>query len=623
MKPYLVKSAIAMAVTLQMFATAASAQQLLNNTGFEIGSSGVSCSSGTLTVSGQIGAYWADNSCWIASTSTLTYALEGANAATGFAPHSGALSQSVDSSAGVGQFYINVPLDGGKKYTSSIWLKADRALDVVLQLRLNGGPYTAYGSRVAKVTTTWQQFTFDGYSPASSTQLNGGLYVVLQNTGKVWLDDASVTAVADANIDTVRSDVVVPKSYFGLHVHRDPNWPTVGSTIGSERLWDADGTQWADIFPTDPALGGTPNWTKFDARVQRALDNGAEPVVVLGGNIPQWASSDPTGSQTGSSFYGPGSSAPPVSEAVWTAWVTAVAQHAQGKVKLWEIWNEPYQNGTFKADIPRLARLAQLAYPILKNASSTNKVLSPSFDVYDNNFLERFLQAGGGSYMDIVSVHAYDFFGGNLLDATVSAGSRTGDPAAPEAMYYKEHLIKNTKSILARYGFQSLPVWNTEGGYGGAKFANGTSNDAAGAPWVARNLILGWALGGLDRNFYYAWDQRDVGWVAGAREPASPPNSNNYIKTAAGTAYQQVATWLTGKKVVSKTVDANGTWTIVLNPGIFAAKQFIVWNPAGTFGYTVPSGIDYVSYVTNLAGVKTSIPAPFSVNQSPALLTRN
>jgi hypothetical protein len=604
--------ACSLAAAVQLLPLPIWAQQLLSNPGFELGAHAVSCQPGQPAVSGQLDNQWSENSCWINSQSRVAYARDTAN------PRSGYYSQSVESVAGIGQFWTPVPLINGKRYTASIWLKASQAMAVQLQLRAQAPPYTAYGSLIAKVTTNWQQFSFEGHAPVSSGVVPGGLFVLFQQPGKLWLDDPSVTAVTDSSVDSLRTDVV-PKSYFGMHIHRDPRWPTVGTTIGSFRMWDSNGTQWADIYPVDPALGGKPDWTAFDARLDAAIANGAEPVVVLGGNIPHWATSDPYGALAGSNFYGRGSSAPPASDAAWTAWVKAVAQRAQGKVKHWEIWNEPYQSAAFRNDAQRLVRLAQLAYPILKGVDADNKVLSPSFDVYDNSFLERHLQAGGGAYMDIVSVHAYDYFGGNLLDGTVPAASKQGDPASPEAMFYKEHLIHNTRLVLARYGQQAKPIWNTEGGYQ-AWLANGTRSDTAAAPVVARNLIMGWAFGGIDRNFYYSWDHRDD-WAAGAYETVA--GSNVYIKNAVGRAYEQVATWLTGAQMESKSVDANGSWTIVLNRGASVPRQYLVWNPKGSYGYSVPSGTNYVTHITRLDGSKTTISSPFVATPSPVLMTRN
>lgn len=609
---YFGKSAMALAVSLQFFSAAASAQ-LLFNPSFELGGSSVACgagSAGAVTVTGTLGNNWSENSCWITTPSTITYALDNTTA------HAGSVSQSIHSTGGVGQFYTALTLAPGNRYVVSIWLKADQPMTVRLVIGGQQPPYTSYGNLVANVTTSWKQFTLEGYAPATPA-VAGGLYVILQQPGKLWLDNASATAVADATVDTIRTDVV-PKTYFGMHIHRDPTWPTVEETIGSDRMWDGEGVQWADIFPTNPALGIPANWTKFNARVNAALLKKAEPVMVLGGNIPNWASSDPSGSHPDSNAYGPGTTAPPVNEEVWKAWVTAVAQEAKGRVKYWEIWNEPYYHAAFRNDIPRLVRLAQLAYPILKSIDPENKVLSPSFDAYDNSVLEKYLQAGGGAYMDIVSIHAYDFFGGNLMDLRVPAASRTGDPAGPEAMYYKEHLIRNTKLVLARYGQGSKQVWNTEGGYH-AYTAAGAPNDALGAPIVARNLILGWALGGVDRNFFYSWDHHER--IAGGRQATS--NATVYTKTAVGRAFEQVSTWLTGSAMVSKTVDANGTWTIMLNPGWGFAKRFIVWNPNGSYPYAVPSTwTDFVLQQTNLDGVKTAIPSGFQATPSPVLLTR-
>lgn len=608
---YLNQPAMVLALSIQLYSSAVCAQQLLTNPGFEIGSSAVSCA-GPVFASGQLARGWTENSCWMATESTLSYALDAVN------PHSGGFSQSIESSAGVGQIWTSLTLNSGKKYATSVWLRADQPMTVQLMLRGTGVPYSHYGSLIAKVTTTWQQFTFDAYAPVTGGSVAGGLFMTLQQPGKLWVDDTTVTASADTSTEALRTDAV-PRSYFGMHIHRDPRWPGVGGTIGSYRLWDTDGVQWADIYPVDTALGGKPDWTEFDARVDAAIANGAEPVMVLGGNIPRWASSDSRGLREGSSFYGPGSSAPPVSDVVWVQWVNAVVKRAQGRVKYWEIWNEPYRNASFQANVPRLVRLAQLAYPIIKNAHPDNKVLSPSFDVYDNNFLERYLQAGGGAYADIVSLHAYDFLGGNLLDGTVPAANKQGDPASAEALFYKEHLVDNTRVILARYNQQAKPVWNTESGYE-AISASGAPNPSAAAGVVARHLILGWAVGGIERNFYYSWDH--LGTVAaGAYEPVA--GSNTYVVSSVGRAYEQVAKWLTGAQMESKSQDSNGTWTIVLNRGTSAPRQYLVWNPRGTYAYTVPSGTNAVSHVTRLDGSRTTIPAPFTATPEPALLTRN
>ena len=602
---------VLIAAAIQLYSPASRAQQLLPNPGLENGASNVSCSSGTFRVSGQLGQGWRDNSCWIASTSSLVYALDGQS------PRSGAVSQRVESAAGLGQFWVPFTFSSSKRYTASVWLRADRAMDVTLQMRPEGTPYTTYGSLVAKVSTNWQQFTFDAPAPLGG-QVSGGLFVLLQQPGKLWLDDASVTVVTDTFAEAMRTEAI-PKSYFGMHIHRDPRWPGVGGAIGSYRLWDTEGTQWADIYPNDPATGAAPDWTQFDARLDAAIANGAEPVIVLGGNIPSWASADPAGKLSGASFYGPGTSAPPVSEAASVQWVTAVTQRAKGRVKHWEIWNEPYQAAAFQADIPRLVRLAQLAYPIIKNADQDNKVLSPSFDVYDNSFLDRYLQAGGGAYMDIVSVHAYDFFGGNLLDGTVPLANRRGDPSSPEALFVKEHLMLNIRAVLARHQQQGKPLWNTESGYE-ARTPTGTLDPAAAAPVMARHLILGWAFGWLDRNFYYSWDHRERFASAGVERVA---NSNVYVVSYLGKAYEQVAKWMTGARMESRWVSTNGTWTIALSRGTGLPKQYLVWNPRGNFVYTAPAGAEPVTHVTQLDGSKTALPAVFVATPSPVLLTRN
>ncbi len=602
-------AAITIATACQMFAQTVWSTELLGNPGFEQGSNAVAlCASGSPTVvSGTLGAGWGDNSCWDSRPHSVTYAPDTV------APHSGSQSQSVTfaGASGVAQFYSYVWLVPGQRYTASVWLRADRPLEVLLQTRGLGPPYLAYGVMVAQVDTTWKQFTFDALAPDGQSSTPGGLFVILQTAGKIWLDDASVTSVADQVGDPLPK-AAVPAQFFGMHVHRDPNWPAIGNVYGSERLWDAEGVQWLDIFPADPASGAQPQWAKFDSRVDRVLAHGAEPVMVLGGNIPTWASADPSGA-AGCNFYGPGTAAPPVSRAVWQDWVRAVATHAKGRVHYWEIWNEPYQCPLLANNISRLVQLAADAAAILKSVDPSNVVLSPSFPAWDNATLDRYLNAGGGAYTDVLSLHAYDTFIGNLLDGTVASQSQSGDPASVEDMFLKHRLVSNTRLVLERHGLTGVPIWNTEGGYLLSRTASGAPNDAAGAPFLARNYLVEWAAG-LDRNFYYAWDQRGVA-VSGGREAVE--GDNNYHLTAAGEAYRQVARWLTGAVMVGRSVNpTTGTWQISLQRG--PTTSVVVWNPVQSVSFTVPAGLTQSS---DIAGNTVNVSNSITVGPSPVLLT--
>jgi hypothetical protein len=647
--------ALMLAAACQFASIAASATELLANPGFENGAYTVTpCTGGGSTapvVSGQLGNNWDTNNCWInAPASTVTFSQE--------AGRTGGTSQVVTTNSVTGDAMIAswVWLVPGQRYTSTVWMKADKPIDVVLQLRAWNTPYTSYGTAVAKVGASWTAFTFEGVAPSASAQTPGGLFILPKGAAKLSIDDASVSSVADATVGAqARPSTPIPSAYFGTHFHRVPTWPSVGKAIGGERLWDAGGiptknssgvyqdnvvgANWISVYANGPS---SPDWSGFDGHVNRAIQNGAELIMVLGGAIPGWASSDPTGAAK-CNFYGTGTAAPPKADnddQIWKDWVTAVATHAKGKVHYWEIWNEPYQCSAFVNNPRRLADLTAKARQILKTIDPTNVVMSSSFDLNDNTFLDNYLQAAqaaypaGEAYGDILAVHGYPNLIGQWLDDRVakttpplSAADILNMRTEPETAFDTEHLVLNTRMVLKRFGLDARAIWDTESGYMGASVASGGANDAAAVPFIARHYLLGWAAG-LDRSYYYAWDQRagqnpDTGvwyWpVAGGRE--AQDNSFNFATTAAGAAYAQVSKWLAGANLysINKNVDGAGTWVMTLKRGTAASQ--VVWNPAwtangATVSYTPATAL---SRRSDLAGAVTTVSGASTITASPVL----
>lgn len=567
------------------------------------------------TLLGQLANNWGANNCWMSDkpNTVVTFSAEPGRSGTGQA-------QGIASNSATGDAVIRtwVWLKPGTRYRTVVWMKADAPTEVLLQLRAWNSPYTAYGVTVAKLTTAWAPYEFEGLAPVvSGPDVPGGLFLATQGNVKVYVDDADVTPTPDATEPVqARAMQTVPVTYFGVHAHQPQSLTGLGRSAGSERLWDANGVQWADIFRDSPNQN---NWAEFDRRLARAANVGATPLMVLGGNGPAWASSTPITCQ----FYAGTSSSPPANDTVWRDWVRAVATRAKGKVRHWEVWNEPYQCAAFKADPLKLASLVVSARAVLKEVDPTNVIVSPSFDLGDNAFLDRYLQAakaaypGGEAYWDVMSVHAYDGFVGDYLDERKA--KNPAQARSVEDMFEREHLVSNTRAVLRRFGLDTRPIWNTEGGYLNASSLpvgtqSGGPNDRAGASFVARHMLVGWAAG-LDANYYYAWDQRSGGgsWpVAGAREATE--GSLVYSTTEAGTAYIQVSKWLTGAVLTGRTVRTDGTWEYTLKRG--PATSVVAWNPQTTVTYTPPAGR---SMATNLNGATTAIGASVPLDNRPVL----
>jgi hypothetical protein len=569
----------------------------------------------------QLANGWRDNS-WQTPLGTLTYTIDTV------APHSGTASQRVSSNTGKGQFYTQFQALPGKRYAAKVWLRADRDMEVHLLLRQEGGPYYAYDARAARLTTSWQSFEVAANEPVGHTGENLVLMVVLTEPGTFWLDDASVIQ-SDTTQAWARTGHTIPRSFFGIHQHNDiyhdPAGYRMGGTVGAERLWDGGGAQLHTFFPTEDSLntGVGAQWTDLETRIQQAQAKGTDLIMTIGGNMPTWASADPQG-EHGCNGYGPGTSAPPKTRELWKKMVTALLNKAAGRIKYWEIWNEPYQCKLLDSRTPitvsatglsyntnYLVGLAADAYSIIKNYQGGNyqlQVISPSFDVRNLPFMDRYLSLGGRMYADILAVHAYQNDAiGQLLGGTTPANGLVN---APEAYFTQWHTMHNARNVLSRYAYSynfssdralsKRPLWDTESGFDVA--SRGTYVDAQqntryiynserAAPYVARTLLLS-SLAGLDRAYFYVWD-RDGGGLPLATADAT---TGVYAQNEAGKAYETVARWLTNAKIIdvksSNQVDV--PWVVTIRRPTAAVNEYIVWNPYGsTVSFNLPGGMLY------------------------------
>ena len=123
----------------------------------------------------------------------------------------------------------------------------------------------------------------------------------------------------------------VPREYWGLHIHRAGalgSWP---AAFGAWRLWDAR-VAWPNLEPN-------PGQWRFDALdeyVEMAREHRVEILLPLGMS-PSWASARPSEV----SSYSPGATAEPADLQRWRDYVRTVAQRYKGRVRHYEIWNEP------------------------------------------------------------------------------------------------------------------------------------------------------------------------------------------------------------------------------------------------------------------------------------------
>lgn len=384
-----------------------------------------------------------------------------------------------------------------------------------------------------------------------------------------------------------------------MHIHRadeGTKWPAAG--FGSWRLWDAN-VAWPNLEPER----GRWDFSRLDRYVTMARLAGVEILLPLGLS-PRWASARP-GER---SSYALGNAAEPRDMEDWRRYVRMVATRYKGRIKNFEIWNEPNEAGFFSGTPEKLVELTCEAQRVLRSVSPDNRLVSPSMvgEGREPELLGAFLENGGKNCVDVVGYHFY-----------VPKG-------APEAL---AALVSRVRGAMKKAGVGYLPLWNTESGWW---IENGDGTPESGADprwmrvsvaqsgaWVARALIVGRAAG-LDRFYWYAWDNKSMGLIE--------PSDGTYKPGAY--AFSAVADWLAGSPRVD-CFTARTSWSCRLNRQLGQGEnteQLIVWDTGSrAASFPIPAGkrvlsIDYVDGRTAPAEQLESL-RTISISGMPMRLT--
>ena len=389
----------------------------------------------------------------------------------------------------------------------------------------------------------------------------------------------------------------VPSVFFGMTMHagvvaRQP-WPPI--KFGTLRLWDA-GTRWLDINPKP----GLYDWTTFDRWLDAARAHNIEVLFTFGG-IPTWASGDPSDREC-TLWKTPGSCHPPVdlnadgsgSDQTWRDFVTAVATRANGRIKNWEVWNEPHNLFFWHGSMAQIVRMTQDLRTIVRTIDPDAVILSPGTGWQDSNdsgstnwnalrWTDAYLGAGGKNYIDGVSVHGY-------VHGRCPSGA------------YDMNLIAagvvSVRKILQKHGVQDMSIWNTEGSWGVVDKTCTTDPDMQEA-FVGQYYILSWSEG-LARAYWYSWNDGNDGKLWDAVHGVLPP----------GKAYGQVFQWMVGASLVGCNVTHMQNTCAFTRPD--GSSYLAVWDRAQTCSNgtctTTPVKVEarYVDYL-DLTGARSTI----------------
>ena len=404
---------------------------------------------------------------------------------------------------------------------------------------------------------------------------------------------ATASCSASNEIKFLRPSLeAIPAEYFGLHIHRIAGttpWPSI--PFGAWRLMDAY-VAWPSLEP----VKGCWNFEMLDKYVSYATDHRVELLLPLT-FTPTWASARPTER----SAYVSGNAAEPDDIEDWRNYVRTVALRYKGRIRHYEIWNEPNLSRFFSGSVDQMINLAREAYAILKEVDSNNVIVSPAATQGDKGlaWLESYFSKGGGNYADVIGYHFYV------------------TPRPPEAMV---PIALKVRDLMAKYGQENKALWNTESGWLIGSLEQKVNPAVVGFPkkwtplsaaeasaYVSRSLILGWAAG-IRRYYWYAWDNLEMGLIE--------PNSKKL--KAPALAFKKTSEWLKAANIQYCQLWSRDIWVCHLVKNNRSA--WLAWSTSDTQALTLPSGwgakeietLNGRSFAINGADI-TLLPAPMLI----------
>lgn len=388
----------------------------------------------------------------------------------------------------------------------------------------------------------------------------------------------SLTTEARDTISVGSAGRYIDDSFFGMHVRygavKDV-WPN--TFFASWRVITPE-TTWRSLQPSRNQW----DFSTLDKAVEKAMAHHVDVLLTLG-QTPAWASARPNEIVDN----GRGASSEPAQLADWENYIRTVAKRYKGRIKYYELWNEPKFRDIdsykveaggrvaagFTGYTSQMVEMGKVAQRVISQEDLGATLISPGFHCNSVARIESWLKAGGGQVAPVLASHFYVL--------------------TPEKMIGAYRAIK---SALDRSGNSEMPIWNTESGY----LVENPERPAKPQPYekvlspeklaayMVRSHLLAAALG-VSRFYWYSWDIRDMGLT----------RSYGATPMIGAVAYGTMTRWLRGA-TVSKCETANDkTWLCYLSQ---KQKKFVVlWNANEDIDFVIPDGM-YFNEIESIEG---------------------
>jgi polysaccharide biosynthesis protein PslG len=160
---------------------------------------------------------------------------------------------------------------------------------------------------------------------------------------------------------------------------------------------------------------------------------------------------------TGGTFYnyrpGPRDGFPLDDLPGWSEDVGALVGHTKGRIKYWEIWNEP-PNGTHNSPASDYSKLVIASYDAAKQANP-NCLVGIAAKSVDVNYLDQAIKAGAKDHFDFITLHPYETLGCTMDVSGAESLFMNIVPAVRKMLAAQDPDKVNVPIIFTEIGFDS------------------------------------------------------------------------------------------------------------------------------------------------------------------------
>ncbi|WP_043582590.1 hypothetical protein [Geminisphaera colitermitum] len=293
---------------------------------------------------------------------------------------------------------------------------------------------------------------------------------------EAWIEDTSTGARIGAPDEIIiyrlprprHLDTDAPDSPFGTHVYPSHRHLAMAKAAGINwaRLHDGGTVTFTGWYFAEKERG---QWAFYDRPLQRYRDHH---IMILGqlGTAPAWASAlQRIGPRSWTDRY-----YQPEDLDAWQNYVRTVTAHYRGKIRDWEIWNEPWLSGFWKKGLRTdsagstvndagdtapedFAKLTQRTVAAVRAVDPSLTLVglnttagghsTKGRNFAGDDWTRRYAAAGGTDGLSAVSYHQYAYENAGYPDDSIERGFKTAVGPISDAAT----------------GRPAVPVWMTEG----------------------------------------------------------------------------------------------------------------------------------------------------------------